>query len=60
MIQAINFTGERIADKVIEDICDFDTDKTYVLSFSDCGRRQFLAIEDYLTTITGYDVAETQ
>jgi hypothetical protein len=60
MTQSINFTWERVANYIIEDICNYDTTKTYYLSFTRCGRWKLTSMEDYLKTLPWYDVAETQ
>lgn len=36
MINSIAFVGERILNRPVQDMCSFDTDKCYVLSFCGC------------------------
>lgn len=54
MINSITFVGERILNRPVQDMCSFDTDKCYVLSFCGC-RREFKSLEDLLTDLPGYD-----
>ena len=54
MINSIAFGGERLLNWAVKDLCSFDTDRCYVLSFCGC-TREFKTIDEYLLDMPWYN-----